>query len=200
MLRMFVGALLALGICAGGLDAQDRRVRDDRAVKDRPAADHLVVGKVHRVNPAKGTLTITTRTGKRRTYTVDRRTRVLGPRGGVSDRGLRDGRLRVGARVAVVPGRNNRAREVRLDFRRRGVIRDRAVTDRGVTDRAIRDRRATDRAIRDRGTTDRAVRDRGTTDRAVRDRGTTDRGPERPVRDRNPARDRTRIDRATKDR
>jgi hypothetical protein len=76
---------------------------------------------VVKVDPAKKTLTVQMADGTRKELTVGQNTKILGPRGGASEQGLKDDRLAPGAEVRVVlaPG-GREAREVHLGYRRGG--------------------------------------------------------------------------------
>jgi hypothetical protein len=81
------------------------------------AADKEVKGKVVKVDTKKNSITVNTLDGKK-TYTISDDTKFLGPRGGVSDDGIKDDRLKVGAEITLVIAGNNRTvREVRLPMR-----------------------------------------------------------------------------------
>jgi len=134
-----------------------------------------MLGKVKSVDRDAGTLTVATADGRTHTYQVTKKTRIVGPRGGVSQRGLSDDRLSRGAEVAVIHSTDGKtATEIRLARRRGTTVRDKRVSDRKVTDREIRDRGVRDRAVRDRTTTD-TVRDRAIRDnRREKDRRVVD--------------------------
>ena len=81
------------------------------------AADKEVKGKVVKVDAKKNTITVNTLDGKK-VYTVSDDTKFVGPRGGASDDGIKDDRLKVGAEITLVIAGNNRTvREVRLPLR-----------------------------------------------------------------------------------
>ena len=82
------------------------------------AADKEVKGTVVKVDLKASTLTVKTDDGEK-TYDVNDQTKFVGPKGGVSDAGLKDDRLAKGAEVTVVVAGNNKtAREVRLPERK----------------------------------------------------------------------------------
>jgi hypothetical protein len=105
MLRRATGALLALMFLACLAMAADKEIK----------------GKVVKVDTKKNTLTVNTLDGKK-VYTINDDTKFVGPRGGVSEDGIKDDRLKVGAEVTlVVAGNNKTVREVRLPMREREV-------------------------------------------------------------------------------
>jgi hypothetical protein len=84
------------------------------------AADKEVTCKVIKVDVKKNTLTVTTADG-RKVYTVSDDTKFIGPKGGVSEEGIKDDRLVPGAQIKLVIAGNNRTvREVHLPERKRG--------------------------------------------------------------------------------
>jgi len=84
------------------------------------AADKDVKGKVIKVDIQKKTITVDTEDG-RKVYTISDNTKFIGPRGGVSDAGLKDDRLQEGAEIKlVIAGNNKTVREVHLPERKKG--------------------------------------------------------------------------------
>ena len=103
MLRRALAAMLALLIIAGAAAAGDKEVK----------------GKVVKVDVKKKMLTIQTKDGKK-TYTINEKTKFLGPKKGVSKDGLADDRLVEGAEVVLVIAANNRTvHEVHLPERKK---------------------------------------------------------------------------------
>ena len=91
------------------------------------------IGKVVKVDAKKNTITLNTLDGKK-VYTVSDETKFVGPRGGVSDDGIKDDRLKVGAEITlVIAGNNKTVREVRLPMREKEEV---AVTCKTVRDSA----------------------------------------------------------------
>ena len=81
------------------------------------AADKEIKGKVVRVDVKKKVLAVQTDEG-RKVYTIGDDTKFLGPKGGVSDAGIKDDRLVAGAEIKLVIAGNNRTvREVHLPER-----------------------------------------------------------------------------------
>jgi hypothetical protein len=81
------------------------------------AADKEIKGKVVKVDTKKNTITVNTPDGKK-VYTVSDDTKFVGPRGGVSEDGIKDDRLKVGAEITLtIAGNNKTVREVRLPMR-----------------------------------------------------------------------------------
>ena len=84
------------------------------------AADKEVKGTIVKVDLKKNTLVVKTDDGEK-TYEVNDETKFIGPKGGVSDAGLKDDRLVAGVAITLVIAGNNRtAREVHIPERRKG--------------------------------------------------------------------------------
>ena len=82
------------------------------------AADKEVTCKVVKVDVKTNTLTVKTPDGDK-TYTLSDDTKFLGPKGGVSDKGIKDDRLEVGAEIKlVIAGNNKTVREIHLPERK----------------------------------------------------------------------------------
>jgi hypothetical protein len=102
MLRQAVAGLVALLIVAGVALAADKEVK----------------AKVVKVDIKKKMLTVQTDEGKK-VYTISDDTKFIGPRGGVSDAGIKDDRLQEGTEIKLVIAGNNRTvREVHLPERK----------------------------------------------------------------------------------
>jgi hypothetical protein len=102
MLRHSVAAVVALLLLAGCLLAADKEVK----------------GKIVRVDVKKNVITVKTADGNK-DYDVNKDTKFIGPRGGVSDKGIEDDRLVPGAEVTLkVAGNNRTLREVHLPVRK----------------------------------------------------------------------------------
>ena len=101
--RQLIPALVLLFVLAGGVLAADKEVK----------------AKLVSVDTKKMTLTVTTDDGKKIAYDVNDETKFVGPKGGVSDKGIKDDRLVKGAElVLIVAGNNRTLREVRLPERK----------------------------------------------------------------------------------
>jgi hypothetical protein len=102
MLRHSVLVLVALLVFVGGLWAADKEVK----------------GKVVKVDVKKKTLIVETDDGKKE-YILNDDTKFFGPKGGESDKGIKDDRLVPGAEIKLVVAGNNRTvREVHLPERK----------------------------------------------------------------------------------
>jgi hypothetical protein len=102
VLRHSALALTALLALAGGLLAADKEVN----------------AKVVKVDAKKKILVVSTDDGKKE-YSVNDDTKFIGPKGGVSDKGINDDRLTPGAEVRLVIAANNKTvREVHLPERK----------------------------------------------------------------------------------
>jgi hypothetical protein len=102
MLRHSIAALVALLVLVGGLLAADKEVK----------------GKVVKVDIKKNIIIVKTDDGNK-TYDVNKETKFIGPRGGVSEKGIEDDRLEPGAEVTLkVAGNNKTLHEVHLPVRK----------------------------------------------------------------------------------
>jgi hypothetical protein len=102
MLRHSVVGLIALLVLAGSILAADKEVKC----------------KLIKVDVKKKVLTVMTDDG-RKDYDVNADTKFIGPKGGVSDKGIEDDRLVKGAELKlVVAGNNKTLREVHLPERK----------------------------------------------------------------------------------
>jgi len=82
------------------------------------AADKTVKGTLVKVDVKKKVLVLKTDDGKK-VYSVDDKTKFIGPKGGVSDAGIKDDRLKPGAVLELLVAGNNRTvREVHLPERK----------------------------------------------------------------------------------
>lgn len=82
------------------------------------AADKEVKGTVVKVDLKESKLIVKTDDGEK-TYDVNAETKFIGPKGGVSNAGLKDDRLVAGAEVKLlIAGNNKTAREVHLPVRK----------------------------------------------------------------------------------
>ena len=103
MLPRTLATLLALLAFCGALSAQDKEVK----------------AKLVKADAKKMVLTVVTEDGKKLDYDVNEKTKFLGPRGGESDKGIKDDRLVKDAELTLVVAGNNRTlREVRLSERK----------------------------------------------------------------------------------
>lgn len=82
------------------------------------AADKELTAKLVKVDVKNNVLTVKTDDGEKK-YDVNDETKFLGPKGGVSDKGIKDDRLVAGAELKLVIAGNNRTlREVHLPERK----------------------------------------------------------------------------------
>ena len=111
-----VGCLvLGLVLCMAGDQAQGGG-KD----KGKETPKDLVVGKVKKVDVDKNKFTIVLESGKDRTFGVDDKTKVIGPRGGKAKDGLKDDRMAKGYEVKVLPTKDGKtAKEVHLPYRKK---------------------------------------------------------------------------------
>jgi hypothetical protein len=107
---LFLGALIgAAGVFSA--DAQETKRFDKPDIKGG------IEGKVKAVDLDKQTLVVTVN-GRDRTFTITDDTTMVGPRGGLVRRRLRDPRFHEGLEIIVVPDRNT-AKELHLGSDRR---------------------------------------------------------------------------------
>jgi hypothetical protein len=119
MLRTLFCALLGLVLLAGTTLAQAPKTRKEPAKADAKDGK-LVVAKVKSVDVGKGTITATTANGKVIMVSVAKTTKILGPRGGVSTKGLKDDRLAPGSEIKLLLGADGKsATEIRLGVRKK---------------------------------------------------------------------------------
>jgi hypothetical protein len=79
------------------------------------AADKEVKCKLIKADAKKNILTVTNEDGKKLDYEINATTRFIGPKGGVSDLGIRDERLVKGVELKLIVAANNRTvREVHI--------------------------------------------------------------------------------------
>jgi hypothetical protein len=111
-LRSLFVAVLGLALWATGLQAKEAA----KAKKD-PKADKGHAATVKSVNHAKKTIIVTI-DGKNRVVAVNDATKIVGPRGGVSEDGLKDDRFKPGAKIKIIfnPGGKS-AKEIHLGER-----------------------------------------------------------------------------------
>jgi hypothetical protein len=82
------------------------------------AADKEVKGKIVKVDVKKNVITVKTEDGVK-DYDVNKETKFIGPKGGVSDKGIEDDRVEAGAEVTLKVADNNRTlHEVHLPERK----------------------------------------------------------------------------------
>src|SRR5215470_745644 len=98
MLRHSIAVVVALLVLAGNLLAADKEVK----------------GKIVKVDVKKNVITVKTEDGIKE-YDVNKETKFIGPKGGVSDKGIEDDRLEVGMEVTLkIAGNNRTIHEVHL--------------------------------------------------------------------------------------
>jgi hypothetical protein len=103
MVRHSIVALIAILLWAGSILAADKEVKC----------------KLVKADAKNNVLTVITEDGRTAKYSLNEGTRFIGPKGGVSDEGVRDDRLVKGAELTLVIAGNNRTiREVRLPERK----------------------------------------------------------------------------------
>ena|ERR1700732_3628700 len=103
MYRHSVVALIAILLWAGSILAADKEVKC----------------KLVKVDGKNNVLTVITEDGRTAKYNLNESTRFIGPKGGVSDEGIKDDRLVKGAELTLVVAGNNRTiREIRLPERK----------------------------------------------------------------------------------
>jgi hypothetical protein len=102
MLRHSIAVLVTLLVFAGTLLAADKEIK----------------GKIVKVDVKKNVITVMTDDGKK-DYDVNKDTKFIGPRGGISDKGIEDDRLQPGTEVTLkIAGNNRTLHEVHLPVRK----------------------------------------------------------------------------------
>jgi hypothetical protein len=82
------------------------------------AADKKITAKLVKVDVKKNVLTVKTDEGNKN-YDVNDDTKFIGPKGGISDKGIKDDRLVAGVQLELVIAGNNRTlREVHIPERK----------------------------------------------------------------------------------
>jgi len=103
MFRHSVVALIAILLWTGSILAADKELKC----------------KLVKVDAKNSVLTVITEDGRTAKYSLNEGTRFIGPKGGVSDDGIRDDRLVKGAELTLVIAGNNRTvREIHLPERK----------------------------------------------------------------------------------
>lgn len=111
MLRAFRSAALSVALCCAGFLA----VSAQEGKKAEIAGG--IEGKVKAVDVDAGKLTVTTTDGRDRTFTITDDTTMVGPRGGIVRRRLKDPRFHPGLAITVVASGGN-ATELHLGIDR----------------------------------------------------------------------------------
>jgi len=104
--------MAALVVFAGGLLADDPKSKG----KPDKTSGKEISATVVKVDAAKNTIRVRTADGKQTDLMIDADTKFIGPRGGVSDQGIKDDRLRVGAQLKVTMD-GKAVKEVHLPYR-----------------------------------------------------------------------------------
>jgi hypothetical protein len=106
--------MFALALVAMNSDAQDKGTKDKTEVSKK-----LIVGKLKEINLTKMQFGIVTDSGKVHFFTVNKETKFIGPKGGISEDGLKDDRMAKGNVVKVLPAKDKKtAAEVHLPVRK----------------------------------------------------------------------------------
>jgi hypothetical protein len=83
------------------------------------AADKEVKCKLVKADAKRNVLTVINEDGKKLEYDVNASTRFIGPKGGVSEQGIKDDRLVKGVELKLIVAGNNRTlREVHIPARK----------------------------------------------------------------------------------
>jgi hypothetical protein len=102
MARFAIAVVVALFVLVSGALAFDKEIK----------------GKIVKVDVKKNVITVMTEDGKK-DYEVNKNTKFIGPKGGVSEKGIEDDRLQVGAEVTLKVADNNRTlHEVHLPVKK----------------------------------------------------------------------------------
>lgn len=114
MRRTLGGLVLGAVIATAGLLSAEAQ---EPKKADKPEIKGGIEGKIKKVDADKDTLTITTE-GRERTFTITDDTTIVGPRGGLVRRRLKDPRFHEGLEVTVVP-EGKTAKEIHLGYDRK---------------------------------------------------------------------------------
>jgi hypothetical protein len=102
-------------------DTKDAKKDSPRDAKDSPDAKELpgIKATVLKVDVDKGTATVQTEAGKKLELKLGEEVKYLGPRGGVSDKGIKDDRFVAGSEVRVVMDAGGKTvKEIHLPYRK----------------------------------------------------------------------------------
>lgn len=123
MVRAVFSALLGLGLLVGAAGA----------------ADKSQTVKVKKVDDKTNTLVVTTADGKSLTFEIDKKVKIVGPRGGVSEDRLKDDRLAVGSEITIsLDGKT--LKEIKLGFRKKEPDKEKPVKDKPFKDKPEKDK------------------------------------------------------------
>jgi hypothetical protein len=102
-------------------DTKDAKKDSPRDAKDAPGAKELpgIKATVLKVDVDKGTATVQTEAGKKLELKLGEDVKYIGPRGGVSDKGIKDDRFAAGHEVRIVMDASGKAvKEIHLPYRK----------------------------------------------------------------------------------
>src|SRR5215471_16123464 len=108
--------ILVLGAAIGAAGLLPAGAQETKKA-DKPAIKGAIEGKVKKVDVDKETLTITV-DGRERTFTITDETTIVGPRGGLVHRRLKDPRFHEGLEITVV-AEGKTAKELHLGYDRK---------------------------------------------------------------------------------
>jgi hypothetical protein len=110
MLRKSVGTIVGLLVVVGLVAAQQGK--DTKGGKE-------VTCKVTKVDADKKVVSVTTEDGKKMQLKISDDTKIVGPRGGVSDQRLKDDRLVAGAEIKVTMSADGKTvKQIQLPLRK----------------------------------------------------------------------------------
>jgi hypothetical protein len=116
LLHFFACVMFGLALIAMNSDAQTKGAKDNDKTE---VSKKLVVGKLKEINLTKMQFGIVTESGKVHFFTVNKETKFIGPKGGISEDGLKDDRMAKGNVVKVLPAKDKKtAAEVHLPVRK----------------------------------------------------------------------------------
>lgn len=125
----FLG-LVVLGLAFRSFDCEIvagcKDVKDSNEFKKFEIPKAAVAGQMKHVDVKNSRITmIVKQSGEERAFTVDKETKFIGPRGGISEERLKDDRLDTGYEVHVLGDKTGSvAREVYLPFRKLPMKKD----------------------------------------------------------------------------
>jgi hypothetical protein len=134
MVRKWLAALLAAVVCVAFTQAADKA---DKGDKEEPKG---IKAKILKVNIDGMTAQVQTEDGKKVELKIEEKTKFIGPRGGVSDKGIKDDRFVVGNEIRIVMD-GKTVKEIHLPMREeakdKGIQKDAVQKDKPVSKDAV---------------------------------------------------------------
>jgi hypothetical protein len=113
LLHFLACVMFGLALIAMNSDAQDK------GAKKTEVSKKMYVGKLKEISLKRKQFSIVTESGKELSFLVSDKTKFIGPKGGISEDGLKDDRMAKGNVVKVLPASDKKfAAEVHLPVRK----------------------------------------------------------------------------------